>query len=54
MAHYFISYNNAADYNNFGGLDYAAGYQELEAQTSLEMAKQNTLRICDNLGDGSN
>lgn len=45
MAHYFIAYNNAADYNNPGGLDYAAGYQE--AQKALEMAKQNTLPICD-------
>ena len=46
MAHYFIAYNNAADYNNSRGLDYADGYQE--AQKALEMAKQrNTPLISD-------
>ena len=28
MAHYFIAYSNAANYNNPNGLDYAVGYQE--------------------------
>ena len=28
MAHYFIAYSNAADYNNPDGLDYAIGYEE--------------------------
>ena len=37
MAHYFIAYNNAADYNNPDGMDYAVGFEE--AQKSLEVAK---------------
>ena len=45
MAHYFIAYNNAADYNHPKGLDYAAGFQE--AQKALEIAKQNTPLISD-------
>ena len=45
MAHYFIAYNNAADYNHPKGLDYAAGSQE--AQKALEIAKQNTPLISD-------
>ena len=36
MAHYFIAYNNGSDYNNPGGFDYAAGYQE--SQKALAMA----------------
>ena len=34
------SYNNAADYNNPKGLDYAAGFQE--AQKALEIAQSRT------------
>ena len=45
IAHYFISYNNAADYNNPDGMDYAVGFQE--AQKALEMAKQNASSISD-------
>ena len=45
MAHYFIAYNNAADYNNPDGMDYATGFQE--AQTALEIAKQSTPQISD-------
>ena len=45
MAHYFIAYNNAADYNHPKGLDYAAGFQK--AQKALEIAKQNTPLISD-------
>ena len=45
MAHCFIAYNNAADYNNPDGMDYAAGFQE--AQKALEIAKQNTPLISD-------
>ena len=45
MAHYFIAYNNAADYNNPDGMDYAAGFQE--AQKALEIAKQNAPLISD-------
>ena len=41
MAHYFIAYNNAADYNNPDGMDYAAGYEE--AQKALQMAKDTPL-----------
>ena len=41
MAHYFIAYNNAADYNNPDGMDYCAGYQE--AHKALEMSKQVTI-----------
>ena len=37
MAHYFIAYNNAADYNNPDGADYAVGYKE--SQKALDMAK---------------
>ena len=45
MAHYFIAYNNAADYNNPDGMDYAAGFHEV--QKALEIAKQNTPLISD-------
>ena len=38
MAHYFIAYNNAADYNNGNGFDYALGYKE--SQLALEMAQK--------------
>ena len=41
MAHYFIAYNNAADYNNPDGMDYAVGYEE--AQKALNMAKLTSL-----------
>ena len=41
MAHYFIAYNNAADYNNPDGMDYAVGYEE--AQKALQMAKDTPL-----------
>lgn len=41
MAHYFIAYNNAADYNNPDGMDYAAGYEE--AQKALQMTKDAPL-----------
>ena len=37
IAYFFIAYNNAADYNNPGGIDYAEGYKE--SQKALEMAK---------------
>lgn len=38
MAHYFIAYNQAADYNNPDGMDYGIGFKE--AQKALEMAQQ--------------
>ena len=41
MAHYFIAYNHAADYNNPDGMDYCTGFKE--AQTALDMAKQSSL-----------
>lgn len=41
MAHYFIAYNNAADYNNPDGFDYAVGFQE--TQKALEVAKHTSL-----------
>ena len=41
MAHYFIAYNNAADYNNPDGMDYAAGYNE--AQKALQITKDTPL-----------
>ena len=37
MAHYFIAYNNAADYNNEDGIDCAVAYKE--AQKALDMAQ---------------
>ena len=37
MAHYFIAYSNAADYNNPDGLDYAVGYEE--SVKAMEKAK---------------
>ena len=39
MAHYFIAYNNAAEYNNPDGYDYAAAHKE--AQKAVEMAKHS-------------
>ena len=41
MAHYFIAYSHAADYNNPDGLDYAVGYEE--TQKALDMAKHTSL-----------
>ena len=38
IAHCFIAYNNAADYNNPGGFDYGKGYQE--SQKALEIASK--------------
>ena len=43
MAHYFIAYNHAADYNNPDGMDYAIGFKE--SQKALDIAKNTTL--CD-------
>ena len=44
MAHYFIAYNNAADYNNPDGMDYALGFEE--SHKALDMAK-NTPGLSD-------
>ena len=41
MAHYFIAYNNAADYNSPDGMDYTTGYEE--AQKALQMSKDTPL-----------
>ncbi len=41
MAHYFLAYNQAANYNNPGGLDYSIGWKE--AQKALELAQQVSL-----------
>jgi len=41
MAHYFIAYCNAADYNNPDGLDYAVGYEE--SVKAMEKAKQSQI-----------
>lgn len=38
MAHYFIAYNHASDYNNPDGLDYCTGFKE--SQKALDMAKK--------------
>ena len=35
MAHYLIAYNNAADYNNPDGMDYAVGYEESQKAYAL-------------------
>ena len=35
MAHYFIAYNHAADYNNPDGMDYAVGYEESQKAYAL-------------------
>ena len=37
IAYFFIAYNNAADYNNPDGINYAEGYKE--SQKALEMVK---------------
>ena len=41
MAHYFIAFNLAANYNNPGGFDYDIGFQE--AQKALEIAQRSVL-----------
>jgi tetratricopeptide (TPR) repeat protein len=41
MAHYFIAYNHAADYNNPDGMDYCTGYKE--AQKALEIAQHSSI-----------
>ena len=41
MAHYFIAYNHAADFNNPDGMDYTVGYKE--AQTALDIAQNTSL-----------
>ena len=41
IAHYFIAYNNAADYNNPDGIDYTVGFKE--AQQALDMAKNTPI-----------
>ena len=57
MAHYFIAYSNAADYNNPDGLDYAVGYEEsvkaMETATNsqvsdweMELIKAQLHRFC--------
>ena len=35
MAHYFVAYNQAADYNNPDGMDYAVGYEESQKACAL-------------------
>ena len=57
MAHYFIAYSNAADYNNPDGLDYVVGYEEsikaMEKATNsqvfdweMELIKAQLHRFC--------
>ena len=57
MAHYFIAYSNAADYNNPDGLDYAVGYEQsvkaMEKATNcqafnweMELIKAQLYRFC--------
>ena len=41
MAHYFIAYNRAADYNNPDGMDYGEGFKE--AQKALDLARHSPL-----------
>ena len=41
MAHYFIAYNHAADYNNPDGMDYCVGFKE--AQKALEIAQHSSM-----------
>ena len=41
MAHYFIAYSNAANYNNPAGLDYGAAYKE--TRLAMEKAKQGNV-----------
>ena len=41
MAHYFIAYNHAADYNNPDGMDYCTGFKE--AEKALDMAKKASI-----------
>ena len=41
MAHYFIAYCNAADYNNPDGMDYAVGYKE--TQKALNMSQHTSV-----------
>ena len=41
MAHYFIAYNNAADYNNPDGMDYSVGFKEI--QKALDIAQNSPL-----------
>lgn len=45
MAHYFIAYNHAADYNNPDGLDYGTGFKK--AQEALDMAKSQQSSLTD-------
>ncbi len=41
MAHYFIAYNHAADYNNPDGMDYCAGFKE--SQIALHMVEHSSI-----------
>ena len=41
MAHYFIAYSHAADYNNPDGMDYTVGYEE--TQKALDIAQHTSL-----------
>ena len=41
MAHYFIAYNNAADYNNPDGMDLCMGFEE--AQKALDISQHSSL-----------
>ena len=43
MAHYFIAYNNAADYNNPDGYDYAVGFQETKKALQMATLKDTPL-----------
>ena len=44
MAHYFIAYCNAANYNNPDGMDYAAGYKEAHQALAIS---QHTSAVTD-------
>ena len=41
MAHYFIAYSLAADYNNPNGMDYSAGFKE--AEMAVNLAKSSSI-----------